>query len=176
MLSSWLLLGIFGITASWVVDPTLAFAMKKEIYGIKGSGWTSPQWNWGYAQGTGHDCAAICRELYLAREARIKLVNNLLAANPDEPDNIEEIKLILALEWQSEVLRAMAAAKRYEDEGGLQKLVEDMADPKRFGLLGPSEEEAERMKLCVAESNPEEGFRKCSGMVLRAMGFVERGL
>eukprot|EP00977_Amphora_coffeiformis_P000698 scaffold149_cov179-Amphora_coffeaeformis.AAC.21 len=162
----------------------------KEIYGIKGSGWTSPQWNWGYAQGTGHDCAAICREVYLTREARAKLVNNLLAANLDEPDNIEEIKLILALEWQrgrwdgsdggkggyGEVLAAMAAAKRYEDDEGVQRLVEDMSDPKRFSRLGTSEEEVERMKACTTENSPEESFRKCSGMVLQAMGFMERGL
>jgi len=192
MLTSWLLLGvIFGIIASWVVDPTLAFSMKnKEIYGIKGSGWTSPQWNWGYSRGTGHDCAAICRELYHTREARTKLVNNLMAANPDEPENVEEIKLILALEWQrgkwdgsdggkggyGQVLANMAAATRYEDDGGLRRLVEDMADPKRFSLLMASEEDIERIKSCVTENTLEEGFRKCSGMVLRAMGFVERGL
>lgn len=186
MIVSYFLLGLLGI-ASWG-DETLAFAMK-EIYGIRGSGWTSPQWNWGYAQGTGHDCAAICRELYHTQEARATLVDNLLAAN-NEPENPEEIKLILALEWQrgrwdgsdggkggyGDVLATMAAAKRYEDEReGLQRLVEDMAHPPRFSLLGASSEEVEEMKACATAASPEKGFRKCSGMVLRAMGFVERG-
>ena len=188
----------FSIFYCWIVvqlfvNPSHAFAASrmKEIYGVPGSGWTTPDWNWGYAQGTGHTCAAICRELYMTRGARESLVNNLLQAESEQ--SVEEIKLILALEWQrgrwdgtdggrggySEVLSAMAAAKRYEDgpdDECLQRLVEDMATPARFRLLGASEEEVTEMEDCISANTPEEGFRKCSGMVLRAMGFVERGV
>lgn len=177
-----------------LVEASQAFSMsaRPEIYGVKNSGWTSPEWCWGYAQGTGHTCAAICRELYATRSARQALVDNLLSANPNEPSNAEEIKLILALEWQrgrwdgtdggrggySEVLATMAEAKRYEvgtHDECLQCLVQDMADPKRFCLLGVSNAEIEEMKACMTANLPEEGFRKSAGMVLRAMGYIERG-
>lgn len=175
---------------------------QKEIYGVTGSGWTSPDWNWGSAQGTGHDCAAICRELYLTRQARQELVDGLLNSNDndnngadnDRPQSVEEIKLILALEWQrgrwdgsdggkggyGEVLSQMAAAQRYEDgsfDECLRRLVEDMADPSRFRRLpGATKEQVQQIEVCISTDNPEEGFRRCSGLVLHAMGFVERGL
>lgn len=166
----------------------------REIYGIPNSGWTSPEWNWGYAQGTGHTCAAICRELYSTREARQTLVDNLLMANLDQPGSPEEVKLILALEWQrgrwdgtdggkggyGAVLSTMAAAQRYEEgasyEDCLRRLVEDMADPQRFGRLGTTAAEIKEMQACTSDDSAEEGFRKCAGMVLRAMGYVDRGL
>ena len=165
----------------------------KEIYGVKGSGWTAPEWNWGYAQGTGHTCAAICREMYATREARQRLVDNLLEANLEKPSDVEEIKLILALEWQrgrwdgsdggpggySQVLSSMAQARRYEigsDDECLQRLVQDMADPERFRRLRPMEDDVREMNACLLTNSPEEGFRKCSGLVLKAMGFIERGV
>ena len=179
-----------------LLEASQAFSMassRGEIYGIPNSGWTSPEWNWGYAQGTGHDCAAICRELYLTRDARQKLVDNLLAANADAPsNNPEEIKLILALEWQrgrwdgtdggrggyGEVLSAMAAAQRYEKgpsyDECLRRLVADMAD--RFGLLGATAAEVKEMQACITCDSAEEGFRKSAGMVLRAMGYIDRGM
>ena len=188
------LFGYFLVIVS--VETSVGFSMSsrsREIYGVPNSGWTSPEWNWGYAQGTGHDCAAICRELYMTRAARQRLVDNLLSASLNEPENPEEIKLILALEWQrgrwdgtdggrggySEVLSTMAAAERYEHvpyEECLQRLVDDMADPKRFGSLGTTSEEVEEMKACVSAESTEKRFRKCAGMILRAMGYVDRGV
>lgn len=181
---------------SFAFLPSLhAFSMpSREIYGVKNAGWTSSEWNWGYAQGTGHTCAAICRELYATRTARQDLVDNLLAGNPNEPSNPEEIKLILALAWQrgrwdgtdggkggyGQVLSAMAAAKRYEDgpsyEECLRRLVTDMADPNRFNRLGASPAEIKEMEACASCASAQEGFRKCAGMVLKAMGFIDRGL
>lgn len=172
----------------------MSSSSSKEIYGVKGSGWTSPEWNWGYAQGTGHTCAAICRDLYGTRQAREKLVENLLAGKKTQNEpSVEEIKLILALEWQrgrwdgsdggkggyGEVLSRMAAAKRYEagsHDVCLQRLVEDMADPNRFSLLGATKEEVQEMESCLLCGNPEDGFRRSAGMVLSAMGFIERGM
>lgn len=183
---SWWLLVCLG---SILVHTSHALAMPQEIYNVPGSGWTAPDWNWGYAQGSGHTCAAICRDLYATREARDALVRQLLDAQPEPP--VPEIKLILALEWQrgrwdgtdggrggyGDVLSTMAAAKRYEEgseEECLQRLVEDMAA--RFHLLKASDEDVKKMAACTSASNADIGFRKCSGMVLQAMGFVERGL
>jgi hypothetical protein len=108
-----------------------------ELYGIPNSGWTSPQWNWGYARGTGHDCAAICRNRYATRASRETLVQQLLVVQDQAQEplptttttmNIEEVKLVLALAWQNgrwdgsdggrggygDVLTYMAQAERYE--------------------------------------------------------------
>jgi hypothetical protein len=95
------------------------------LYNIPNSGWKSPQWNWGSARGTGHDCASICRSRWSKREDRRKLVHSLLQLSPvssssssisaaksntnnkieeeeeeEEEVSFEEIKLILALAWQ----------------------------------------------------------------------------
>lgn len=113
--------------------PCLGFSLSstpswsKEIYGVSRSGWTSPEWKWGSAQGTGHDCAKICRERYATPEARLELIRCLLLSkdeirtdvdsdsNPNyssgggtataaskkrTPENFEEVKLVLALAWQ----------------------------------------------------------------------------
>jgi hypothetical protein len=174
------------------VQIATGLSMHKEIYGITGSGWTSPQWNWGYGQGTGHDCALICRQQFRTTQARATLVQSLLDGDnpPNAETNAEEIKLILALAWQrgqwdgsdggeggyGQVLAALAAAQRYEVEDGLRQLTADMADPERFRRLGTSDEDVAAMVACASTDHTEEGFRQCSGMVLRAMGFVEQGL
>mmetsp|Transcript_917 Transcript_917/g.1597 ORF Transcript_917/g.1597 Transcript_917/m.1597 type:complete len:201 (+) Transcript_917:59-661(+) len=117
----------------------------KELYNIPGSGWKSPSWNWGYANGTGHDCAIICRKRWGSKDKRktlldvlwtpkeIKDCNLLQIADVDRIRDppFEEVKLILGLTWQrgrwdgsdggveggyGEVLRTMAAAERYETE------------------------------------------------------------
>jgi len=123
------LLGLsFSSTPSW----------SKEIYGVAGSGWSSPEWKWGSAKGTGHDCAKICRERYATPESRLELIECLLlskeeiqmdsdaddtAASSEErvPENFEEVKLVLALAWQK------ARKKCY---GGLEsygELLDEMA-------------------------------------------------
>jgi len=176
-----------------------ALSMSKEIYGIKNSGWKAPQWNWGYALGTGHDCAAICRRQYATASARIDLVNNLLepAANNDsrEPGNFEEVKLVLALAWQrgrwdgsdggpggyGDVLATMAEAAFYEEgseEECARRLIQDMSDPERFALLEPSGDEDQAMKSLRENAGDDADFarRRCSGLVLKAMGFIEKGL
>ena len=174
--------------ASSSADPTA------KLYGIPNSGWTSPDWNWGYASGTGHDCAAICRRRFGTQKARSDLVEALLDPSPpsfSEPP-FEETKLVLALGWQKgrwdgsdggqggygEVLAAMAEAKRYETEGSEESriitFVEDMRE--RFHLLNPSEEDVARMAaINMGEDELERGQRVCCGLVLKAMGFVETG-
>jgi hypothetical protein len=183
-----------------------------EIYGVPGSGWQSPTWNWGYAQGTGHDCAAICRRQYATRQSRQELVDNLLlvakhdkADSTLEPTNFEEVKLILALAWQNgrwdgsdggprggygTVLAAMAEANRYEARLGesdvsecARRFIQDVADPKRFQLL-PNVSDFALQQMTIMAQTAAAGTtqdydfdrRRCSGFVLQAMGFVERGL
>lgn len=169
----------------------------KTIYDVPNSGWTSPEWNWGYATGTGHDCAAICRQKYASKEERFNLVESLIDSpkcqqNERFPKNFEEVKLVLALSWQrgrwdgsdggrggyGEVLASMADAHRYdygdEDECS-RRLVQDMLD--RFELLKP---DGEDLNLMRAIYDPEPDIdairRRCSGLVLKSMGFIDDGL
>lgn len=186
-----------------------------EIYGIPGSGWSSPSWNWGYASGTGHDCAMICRRRWSSPESRATLVDALV--NPSNVDvdgssssafggtlagadaardpPFEEIKLILGLAWQrgrwdgsdggrggyGEVLAEMARADRYEpsdDPSKSRALVEDMR--RRYNLLGPDGGDAAEMEAIDLDGDDGLGLdaarRRCAGLVLRAMGFVQNGL
>lgn len=175
-------------------------ATPKEIYGISGSGWSSPEWHWGRASGTGHECAQLCRRKYDTPRARRELVAGLVlpkdAAGSDgagrAPASFEEVKLVLALAWQkalngpdgeprayAEVLDAMAAAQRYEggsDEENSLLLVQDMQ--KRFFFLDPAVEDRIDMNLLLYEGEGDWDWirRRCSGLVLRAMDFEENGL
>lgn len=159
----------------------------------------SPQWNWGSARGTGHDCAAICRRQYASKASRLELINNLLEPSEDaaerKPENFEEVKLILGLAWQNgrwdgsdggaggygDVLQHMAGAQRYEkgsDEECARLFVEDLQD--RFELLDSidvvSSELREMRSILDDDSDLDYSRRKASGLVLEAMGFVEKGL
>ena len=170
----------------------------KEIYNVPGSGWKSPTWNWGYGVGTGHDCAAICRQKYARMEDREELVRQLISAptvgeNEQRlPANFEEVKLVMALAWQKgrwdgsdggeggygEVLHAMADARRYEDGDettNCMLLFKDMEE--RYYLLDPSPEDMKEMKKAtkICESDSDAAVRCCSGLVLKSMGFVNNG-
>ncbi|KAL3905073.1 MAG: hypothetical protein SGILL_009825, partial [Bacillariaceae sp.] len=194
---------LFLLTASSFQKLSVASAFSmpsttKTIYDIVNSGWTSPEWNWGSAVGTGHDCAAICRRKYTTRKERSRLVEDLVQApslafpRDRKPQNFEEVKLILALAWQrgrwdgsdggrggyGDVLGAMADARRYEDgeeEDCSRILVQDMAD--RFALLDPLVEDRVMMQnVFDLEPDIDAARRRCCGLVLRAMGFIENGL
>lgn len=177
---------------------SIAMSSSKTIYGVPNSGWRAPQWNWGYAVGTGHECAFICRKRYNSRQARVELIKDLCAASVTkvelrEPQNFEEVKLVLALAWQrgrwdgsdggeggyGEVLTAMAEASRYEtddDEVSSTRLVNDMT--RRFRLLAPTTEQEQAMQstASILETDFDAARRQCSGLVLAAMGFVDKGL
>lgn len=162
----------------------------KTIYGVPNSGWTSPSWNWGYARGTGHDCASICREIYSNERSREVLVNDLLTAS-GQPENFEEVKLVLGLKFQSGkwdgtdggvggygvVLTHLAEAQRYEvgsEEQCYKNFIKDMHA--RFHLLGPSPEDQALMDQQLEETNLDAARRRCSGLVLKATRFLEYGL
>lgn len=173
------------------------------LYGIPNSGWRSPQWNWGSAVGTGHDCAAICRRQYATRPQRQELIQHLLKpaipVSERIPLNFEEVKLVLALAWQrgrwdgsdggrpggyGEVLEIMAQAERYEigtDQECSIRLVKDMC--LRFPSLKPAVEQEKAVDALLSECSVSSDDcdydrlrRQCSGLVLSAMGFIERGL
>ena len=178
----------------------------KQIYNIPNSGWASPSWNWGYASGTGHDCAAICRKLYASRDERERLVSSLLEPvefkSLHQEVSFEEVKLVLGLAWQNgrwdgsdggpngygEVLQTMAMAIRYENEDDVISainFIQDVSD--KFSTISKSEGKLNRMKdmanACKGGHssiiNPDEVFKNrriCAGLVLDAMGFVENGL
>ena len=173
-----------AILASFVFDPSSSFSMStppasKTIYGVPNSGWTSPEWNWGYAVGTGHDCAAICRRKYSSRDERSQLIEDLLEADPTKTD-MEEVKLVMALEWQrnwrcgyGDVLEMMADARRYEEEGDPSPsslLLNDMIE--RFHLLNPTKDDFEAMEALKKCDDVDSALRTCSGLVLKAMGFA----
>jgi len=171
------------------------------LYGIPNSSWTSPEWNWGYASGTGHDCAAICRRKFASRGARADFVASLLdpassstSCSPEQSSlAFEEVKLVLGLAIQrgrwdgsdggpggyGDVLAAMADARRYETDGTEEsRMVNFVNDMKaRYRLLNPSEEDMEAMEsVDVGIENGVNAARKCSGLVLQSMGFIENGL
>ena len=182
--------GCFVLLGLLLDATTLAFSVhmtSKEIYGIPNSGWSSKQWNWGSAIGTGHDCALICRRQYDSRKSREQLVSNLLQCKGPP---FEEVKLVLGLAWQrgrwdgsdggrggyGEVLSEMAKAERYErSEEGDKLLVQDMQE--RYLLLNPSNEDKEAMMAIFDETDDlDAARRRCSGLVLKSMGFVDSGL
>ena len=173
----------------------------KQIYGVRGSGWRSQQWNWGYAQGTGHDCAAICRERWSARDARRDLVQSLLSPATSRGSEVPfaEVTLVLGLAWQNgrwdgsdggpegypAVLRTLVEARRYEEDDEVlsaRHFIEDVNA--RFETISRDAEELARMRAIASDvlgkdASTEEVFsarRSVAGMVLDAMGFVEKGL
>lgn len=177
----------------------------KSIYSISESGWISPKWNWGSSIGTGHDCAKICRQNYANRLLRNELVTNLKNAQGTEddlPSDFEEIKLVLALAWQrgrwdgsdggkggyGEVLEYLVVADRYENGSEIawsKRWISDLAS--RFQLLQPSADHVSIMESLLHESSliAEDAYReisvvyrarrRCSGLVLQEMGFIENG-
>lgn len=187
---------VFSLTISTADAFSLQMSAGKEIYGVKNSGWKSPQWNWGSAAGTGHDCAAICRRTYATKESRQELVSNLLEPAEDleirNPQNFEEVKLVLGLAWQNgrwdgsdggsggygDVLQYMAEAKRYEDgpeDECSRRFVEDMHD--RFDLLADNTSlELREMRAVLDDlEDSDKARRRAAGLVLEAMGWVEKG-
>ena len=128
--------------------------------------------------GTGHDCAAICRQKYASREERTQLIASLLDGDI-AATNIEEIKLVLALKWQrnyrsgyGDVLDTMADARRYEqEENGNRLLLIDMKE--RFHLLDPNQEDLAAMEALDDSGDVESSLRQCSGLVLKTMGFAD---
>ena len=189
---------LFGTLTGRTSSFSMSISSSKTIYEIPNSGWKEKEWNWGFAVGTGHDCAAICRDRYRSRQSRLALVQELCAAptkNPQdrEPRNFEEVKLVLALAWQrgrwdgtdggrggyGEVLGAMAQAKRYESDDEKEdatRLVADMVS--RYQLLSPTKEQQEDMRTIstLLETDYDAARRKCSGLVLWATRFVDNGL
>ena len=78
-----------------------------------------------------------------------------------------------------EILAAMAEASRYEsdnDEENACLLVQDMMA--RFPYLSPSADQTKAMGTIpeLLGTDTDAARRKCSGLVLQAMGFVENGL
>ncbi|KAL7509751.1 hypothetical protein ACHAXN_008923 [Cyclotella atomus] len=175
---------------------------KRQLYNIKNSSWKSNEWNWGYARGTGHDCASICRRRWSDKADRKKLVDALL--NPEAYHSkhksyevpFEEVKLILGLLWQragrshafNEVLENMVDAKRYElDDEVLSALnfVTDVRDA--FPDVALKKSHVDQMNAVAGEIlhyhdhmvDRVEAFRirrVCAGMVLEDMGFIENGI
>ena len=178
---------------------------RKTIYNIPNSGWSSPQWNWGSAIGTGHDCAMICRKLYNTKAEREKLVDSLLnpieykSTHPEFEISFAEVTLILGLAWQNgrwdgsdggpegygHVLSTMAAAKRYEEDDEVLSALNFIDDvSKRFSTISQNSDELNKMKSIAIDirekhdATKEEVFmtrRICAGMVLDNMGWVENG-
>jgi hypothetical protein len=159
-----------------------ALTRSKQVYGVPHSGWSSPQWNWGYGSGTGHDCAVICRTRYATSESRTKLVESLILMHPDT--DVEEIKLVLALLWQKcrrdnsdggvggyrDVLQSLVKADRYESStDGISRLTMDMLA--RLPLIQSPEIDAVSKAEAALRTDPIAAFRYCSGIVLKAMDF-----
>ena len=165
----------------------------KELYGIDGASWTSSKWNWGYAVGTGHDCAAICRRKFETRDSREEWIRNIACGEIC----IEEIKLVLALAWQKgrwdgsdggeggygEVLEEMIKGfyDTKDEEENARMMIIDLAS--RYPFISESSSELDVMEKIANQAIEVENMEtleslrfECCEMVLKAMGFVERGL
>ena len=136
---------------------------KKEIYNIPGSGWKSPTWNWGYAVGTGHDCAMICRKKYDSFQKRKDLILSLLEpttpldtkSHHDDGNDVgdddtsirdppfEEVKLILGLTIQ----RGRWDGTDGGRVGGYSEVLQLMAQAQRY----ESNDEELNAKLLVKD-------------------------
>lgn len=197
--SPFLLCGGLALSIAMCSNNNNSGTSRSWIYGVPHSGWTSPQWNWGSAVGTGHDCARICRQRNSIPQARQDLIHQLLhwRRSNDVVDDerhlldFEEVKLVLALAWQrgrwdgsdggkggyGDVLKHMAEAKRYEQGSEAEcsrRFVQDLQA--RFHLLRPSSEEADAMASLRCEGDEIFDARyRCAGLVLQCMGFVENG-
>lgn len=135
----------------------------------------------------------ICREEYATKEAREKLIENLIDTRI--PEDFEVVKLVLALVMQkannwkpwggqveasyTQVLNAMVEAERYEEEEediGTRRFVQDLQ--KRFVWLEPEVEDKIAMNLVLydAEDDFDLARRRCCGLTLKAMDFVDFGL
>lgn len=134
----------------------------KEIYDIPGSGWKSPEWNWGYAVGTGHDCALICRRKFSSVKARKELIQTLFQpkeiSSKDEDNGnrikvedadvsrdppFEEVKLILGLTIQ----RGRWDGTDGGRNGGYGEVLYTMAQAERY----ESNDEETNAKLFVQD-------------------------
>lgn len=157
-----------GVTHALAMSPITSSETTRQIYNIPNSGWSSDSWNWGYASGTGHDCAAICRKMYASRDDRERLVSSLLEPvqfnalhQPQNEVPFEEVKLILGLAWQrgrwdgsdggangyGEVLQTMATAIRYENEDDVISAINFIQDvTAKFSTISKSEGKLNRMK------------------------------
>ena len=136
---------------------------KTEIYNIPGSGWKSPTWNWGYAVGTGHDCAMICRKKYDSFQKRKDLILSLLEpttpldtkSHHDDGNDVgdddtsirdppfEEVKLILGLTIQ----RGRWDGTDGGRVGGYSEVLQLMAQAQRY----ESNDEELNAKLLVKD-------------------------
>jgi hypothetical protein len=171
------------------------------LYGIPGGRWTSRNWNWESAMGSGHDCALICRRNFDTTKSRQELVESLLSSKGLGHDgDFDEVRLVLALTWQrgsrdgsdggdggyGEVLQEMAEAKTYDEPKNevqnIKLLIVDMAS--RFPFISSdNDENTEQMEQWAMEAMGATNLielqklrLKCCGMVLQAMGFVESGI
>jgi hypothetical protein len=131
----------------------------------------------------------ICRQRYSTPQARAELVDALLieSSQTDKLD-FEEVKLVLALVWQKArktglesyglVLDEMAKAERYEvgeEEECSRLLIQDIQ--KRYMWLEPEVDDKVAMNLLWYETEDYNVARmRCSGLVLKSIGFVEDGL
>lgn len=159
----------------------------KAIFGVQGAGWVSSDWNWGSPFGTGHDCAMVCRRRFNTPEKREELVNALIEADGSDGLDFEEVKLVLALVWQKArktglesygvVLDEMAKAERYEvgdDEDCSRLFVQDIQ--KRYIWLDPEVDDKVAMNLLWYETEDYDvARRRCSGLVLKSIGFIKDG-
>jgi len=177
---------------------------ENELYGIPGSGWLSPTWNWGSAMGTGHDCALICRRRWAIPDDRSALVEWLIQGDSSDPApsvggknspetdiSFEEIKLILGLAWQrgrwdgsdggqggyAEMLALLADAQRYETKDEVQSARNFIQDVHhRFSKISRSKKEMEEME-CIVEG-AQEGQETLAVLVARkkSAGLVLRAM
>jgi len=120
------------------------------------------------------------------------LVNSLIYAETvTDIVSFEEIKLILALMWQQartvdpsieaygQILDEMAKGKRYEegtnDEIRSRLFVQDMQ--KRYMWLNPDMDDKIAMTMLWYETEDYDvARRRCSGLILKSMEFIDDGM
>ena len=182
-----------------IIEPS--FTLLNSVFKYKYR--SSPKWNWGYASGTGHDCAKICRQKFYSKASRQKLIHHLIHYSHiiddvsstsilDEGDDecLDELKLILGLtiqraQWTGaagtylEVLSNLADCQ-YEtffacDDGiaSQRLLLQDMKG--RYTSIS-SDNSLIIHNLSEEVEDLQVSLRQCFGYVLEGMGFIADGM
>ena len=90
------------LTASraWVSSPRRIGNTARQEIAMSSSGWSSPDWNWGYAVGEAHNVAMTTRKKFDSSAERKAYLSAIGQQDVGTGLDVEELKMVLALRFQ----------------------------------------------------------------------------